>query len=139
MRKEKKDEKGRMKSYKERELIFWMPKVTKIKGGKFTLPWKGPFKIQKVFDNNIVELPTISDEGVERVNINKLNVYHHNNPQTNVIITTITIDTRPSGKIKNRQRKKNKPNFPPNLYSKPTNLPWIDPKSKGTFNENDIE
>jgi hypothetical protein len=25
------------------------------------------------------------------------------------------------------------------LYSKPTNLPWIDPKSKGTFNENDIE
>ncbi len=41
LRKEKKDEKGRMKSYKERELIFWMPKVTKIKGGKFTLPWKG--------------------------------------------------------------------------------------------------
>jgi hypothetical protein len=43
-----------------------MPKVTKIKGGKFMLPWKGPFKIQKMFDNNIVELLTISDEGVER-------------------------------------------------------------------------
>jgi hypothetical protein len=50
LRKEQRDEKGRMKSFKEGELILWMPKVTKIKGGKFTLPWKGPFKIQKVFD-----------------------------------------------------------------------------------------
>jgi hypothetical protein len=49
-----------------------------------------------------VELSTISDEGVEIVKINKLKTYHHNNPPTNVIITTITIDTRPSGKIKNR-------------------------------------
>jgi hypothetical protein len=24
-----------------------MPKTTKIKGSKITLPWKGPFKIQK--------------------------------------------------------------------------------------------
>jgi hypothetical protein len=35
-----------MKSFKEGKLILWMPKATKIKGGKFTLPWKGPFKIQ---------------------------------------------------------------------------------------------
>ncbi len=60
-----------MKSFKEGELILWMPKATKIKGGKFTLPWKGPFKTQKMFDNNIVELSTISDERVERININK--------------------------------------------------------------------
>jgi hypothetical protein len=39
-----------------------MFKATKIKGGKFTLSWKGPFKIQKVFDNNNMELSTISDE-----------------------------------------------------------------------------
>ncbi len=25
-----------------------MPKATKLKGSKFTLPWKGPFKIQKI-------------------------------------------------------------------------------------------
>jgi hypothetical protein len=53
-----------------------MLEATKIKGVKFTLPWKGPFKIQKMFDNNTVELSTISDEGVEKVNINKLKTYH---------------------------------------------------------------
>jgi len=25
------------------------------------------------------------------------------------------------------------------LYTKPKNLPWVDPKPRGTFNENDIE
>jgi hypothetical protein len=64
-----------MKSFKEGELVLWMPKAIKIKGGKFTLP----FKIQKVFDNNTMELSTISDEGVERVNINKLKAYQHDN------------------------------------------------------------
>jgi len=99
-----------------------MLKATKIKGGKFTLPWKGPFKVQFFFYNNIVELSTMSDEGVERLNVNKPKAYHHNN-LTNVIITTVTIDTRPNGKIINRHIKKNKPNFPPHLYTKPNNLP----------------
>jgi hypothetical protein len=89
-----------MKSFTGRELILWMPKATKIKGGKFTLPWKGPFKTQFFFYNNTMELSTINDEGVEIVNINKQKTYHHDNPPTNVIITNITIDTRPSGKIK---------------------------------------
>jgi len=40
-----------------------MCETTKIKGDKFTLPWKGPFKIQKMFDNNTMELSTISDWG----------------------------------------------------------------------------
>jgi hypothetical protein len=116
-----------------------MPKATKIKGGKFTLPWKGIFKIQKMLDNNSVELSTINDEGVERVNINKLKVYHHNNPPTNVIIVVVTVDIRPSGKIKNRHRKKTKPTFPPNLYTKPKNLPYTCQKPRNTFNEDDIE
>jgi hypothetical protein len=100
-----------------------MLKATKIKGGKFTLPWKGPIKIQKMFNNNIVELSTISDEGVETVNNNKLKAYHHNNPPTSVIIAVVTVDTIPNGKIKNRHKKKNKLNFPPNLHTKPKNLP----------------
>jgi hypothetical protein len=122
--KEHRDEKRKMKSFKEGELVLWMLKATKIKGGKFTLPWKGPIKIQKMFNNNIVELSTISDEGEERVNNNKLKAYHHHNPSTSVIITIVTIDTRLNGKIRNRHRKKSKPNFPPNLYAKPKNLPW---------------
>jgi hypothetical protein len=43
LHKEQRDEKGKMKSFLEGELVLWMPKSTKIKGGKFTLPWKGLF------------------------------------------------------------------------------------------------
>jgi len=43
----KRDEKRRMKSFKEGKFVLWMPKTIKIKGGKFTLPWKGPFKYKK--------------------------------------------------------------------------------------------
>jgi hypothetical protein len=114
-----------------------MPKASKIKGSKFTLPWKSHFKIQNMFDNNTMEL-TISDEGVKIVNINKLKVYHHN-PPTSVIIADVIVDTRPSSKIGNRHRKRTKLNFPPKLHTKPKNLPWIDPKPRKTFNENDIE
>jgi hypothetical protein len=99
-----------------------MPKATKIKGGKFTLPWKGPFKIQKMFDNNTMELSTISDEGAKRININKLKTYHYNNPPTNIIITIVTIYTRYNGEIRNKHKNKNKFNFAPNLHTKPNNL-----------------
>ncbi len=47
MCKEQRDEKGKMKIFLEGKLVLWMPKATEIKGGKFTLPWKGPFKIQE--------------------------------------------------------------------------------------------
>jgi len=39
-----------------------MPKVMKIKGGKFRLPWKGLYKVQKNFNNNTVELSTLSND-----------------------------------------------------------------------------
>jgi len=86
-----------------------------------------------------MELSTISDEGAKRININKLKTYHHNNPPTNIIITVVTIDTRYSGEIRIKHRKKNKLNFAPNLHTKPNHLPWIEPKPIKTFNENDIE
>jgi hypothetical protein len=78
-----------------------------------------------VFDNNIVELSITSDEGIERININKIKVYHRNLP-TNVII--VAIYTRPCGKIGNRHRKKTKLNLPFKLYTKPKKLSWINPK-----------
>jgi hypothetical protein len=76
--KEQKDEKRKIKSFKEGELVLWMPKAIRIKGGKFILPWKGPFKIQKMFDNNTVELSTINNEGAKTLNINKLKVQSTN-------------------------------------------------------------
>jgi hypothetical protein len=75
-----------------------------------------------MFDNKPMELSTINDEGVGRVNINKLKVYHHN-PPTNVIIAAVTVDTRPTSKAESRHRNKIGPNFPPKLHTKPKNLP----------------
>ncbi len=43
LRKKQRDEKGKIKSFKEGKLVLWMQKVLKIKGGKFTLCWKGLF------------------------------------------------------------------------------------------------
>jgi len=39
------DDKGKMKSFKKGKLVLRMPKATKIKGGKFMLPWKGLYKM----------------------------------------------------------------------------------------------
>lgn len=64
----------------EGELVLWMPKPTKIKGHKFRLPWKGPFKIQKMFNNNIMELSTISNDDIE-------NIKHQ---QANTLMITLT-------------------------------------------------
>jgi hypothetical protein len=51
----------------------------------------------------------------------------------------VTIDTRPSIKIGSKHREKTKLNFPPKLYTKPKNLPWIDLEPRKTFIINDIE
>ncbi len=66
------DERGKFKNICEDDLVLWMLKSTKIKGGKFKVPWKGPYKMHKALNNNIVELTTQGDDEVERVNINKL-------------------------------------------------------------------
>jgi hypothetical protein len=58
-----------MKSFKEGELVLWMPKAMKIKGGKFRLPWKGPYKVQKVFNNNRIKLSTLSNDDTKNVTI----------------------------------------------------------------------
>jgi hypothetical protein len=51
LQKEQHDNEGKMKSFNGRDLVLWMPKAMKIKGGKFRLPWKGPFKVQKKINN----------------------------------------------------------------------------------------
>ncbi len=48
--------------------------------------------MQKIFDNNIVELSTMGNDDVERVNINKLKEYHHNFLPTNIMVTIVTIE-----------------------------------------------
>jgi len=71
-KKENWDEKRKLKNMYEGDLVLRMPKTTKIKGGKFRLPWKGPYKVHKTCNNIIVELTSLGDDELERININKL-------------------------------------------------------------------
>ncbi len=56
-----------------------MPESTKIKGGKFKLPLKGPYKMCKAFNNDTIKLTTLGDDQVKRINMNKLKEYHSKN------------------------------------------------------------
>jgi hypothetical protein len=112
-----------------------MLKVTKIKKGKFRLPWQGSYKVQKIFDNNIVELSTMGNDDVERVNINKLKEYHHNFPPTNIMVTIVTIEMYLEEKSKTKKRKETNPRNPPCYVSKPENLAWIDCKPRNQLFE----
>jgi hypothetical protein len=93
--KENWDGKRKFKSTCEGDLILWMPKTMKIKGGKFKLPWKGPYKMHKAFNINNVELIIVGDNEVERVNINKLKEYHSKNVVTNIMATNVHVERYP--------------------------------------------
>jgi hypothetical protein len=69
--KENWDEKRTLKSICEGDLVLWMPKAARIKGGKFKLPWKHPYKVHKTFINNVVKLITLGEDEVDKININK--------------------------------------------------------------------
>jgi hypothetical protein len=56
----------------------------------------GPYKVQKIFNNSTVELSTLSNNDVERVNINKLKKYHHG--ETPTIIMTVIVNIK--GRVK---------------------------------------
>jgi hypothetical protein len=49
LRKKTWDEKEKLKNICEGDLVLWMPKSIKIKGGKFKIPLKGPYKVYKAF------------------------------------------------------------------------------------------
>ncbi len=74
--------------------------------------------MQKIFNNNMVELNTLSNNDVERVNINKLKKYHHG--ETPTFIMTIIVNIK--GRVKSVQKK--------NEHATPTNLPWTNCKTR---------
>ncbi len=59
---------------------------------------EGPYKMQKVFNNNLVELSTLSNDDKEKVNINKLKDYRHND--TLIIIMTNVIIVQKKSKLR---------------------------------------
>lgn len=97
---------------------LWLPKGAKIKGNKFKLPWEGPYKMQKKFNNNMVELSTLNNSDMERVNINKLKKCCHG--ETPTVIMTIIVNII----IRVKLAQKNNEN------TKPTNFPWTNSKTK---------
>jgi hypothetical protein len=68
-----------------------MPKTIKINGGQFKLPWKGPYKVCKAFNNNIVKLTILGNDEVERVNINKSKEYHSKNVIADVMVANVHV------------------------------------------------
>jgi hypothetical protein len=99
-----------------------MPKSIKIKGGKFKLPWKGPYKVGKTFNNNIVKLTTHGNDEVERVNNNKLKEYHSKNVVADVMVANVHVKRYP-----NRYRRGRTSTIVPKILSrlvpKPRKLP----------------
>jgi hypothetical protein len=85
------DDKSKLRSF-EGGLKLWLPNTSKIKGNKFKLPWECPYKMQKIFNNNMVESSTLNNSDVEKVNINKLKKCHHG--ETPTIIMTIVVNIR---------------------------------------------
>jgi hypothetical protein len=65
------------------------PKTTKIKGGKFKLPWKGLYKIIKLLIIILVELTTIGDDEVERVHIRKLKKYQSKSVVADIMVANV--------------------------------------------------
>jgi hypothetical protein len=107
-----------MKGFKEGELVLWMPIATKIKVKKFRLPWKGPYKVQKVFNNNTIKLSTLSNDDMEKVNIKKLKECRHND--TPIIVTTNVVIVQ----------KKSKSRWDSRGNAKHKGLPWTNSKPR---------
>jgi hypothetical protein len=104
-------------------------KTTKIKGGKLKLTWKGPYKVHKTFNNNIIELTTLGDDEAEKVNINKLKEYHSKSVVTNLMVANVHVKRYPS-----RYHQSKTPTIVPKnslkLVSKLRRLPWTDSITK---------
>jgi hypothetical protein len=116
----------KLKSVFEGDLVLWMLKTTKIKGGKFKLPWKGPYKVHKAFNNNIVELTIIGNDEVKKVlkvNINKLKKYHSKSVMADVVAANVYVKRYPSRYHQNKFLI-TKPKNSSRLVPKPREFPW---------------
>jgi hypothetical protein len=94
-----------------------MLKTTKIKGGKFKLPWKGPYKVHKAFNN------TLGDDEVKIVNINKLKQYHSKSVVVDVMVANVYVNKYLSRYHQNKSSTFELKNSS-RLVPKPIKFPW---------------
>jgi hypothetical protein len=102
-----------------------MPKSTNINRGKFKLPWKGPYKVHKTFNNNIFKLTTLGNDEVEKVNVNKLKEYHSKNVVVDFMATNDHVKRDP-GRYHWGRTSIVVPKNLSRLVLKLKRLPWID-------------
>ncbi len=76
LRKHKRDDEKHLNKFKDGNLVLWLPKDPKIKEKKlFFFLWTSSFQVKKAFNNNTIQLSTLSNEDIALVNVNKLRVY----------------------------------------------------------------
>jgi hypothetical protein len=79
--------------------------------------------VHKTFNNNIVELTTLGDDEVERVNIKKLKEYHSKNMVADIMVDNVHVIRCPS----RYHRSRTSTIVPKKLFKlvpKPKKLPW---------------
>jgi hypothetical protein len=78
--------------------------------------------VQKKFNNNTVELSTLSNDDMEKVNITKLKEYRHNDTLVVVLINVINVQKKSKSKWDSHHNA--------NHNAKLKGLPWTDSKPK---------
>ncbi len=79
--------------------------------------------MHKTFNNNIVELTTLGDDEVERVNIKKIKEYHSKNMVVNIMVANVHVIRCPS----RYHRSRTSTIVPKKIFrlvTKPEELPW---------------
>lgn len=80
----------RMKEFLEGDLVLWMLKDEKIKQGKFRMPWERPYKVGKVYTNNIIKLKSLGKDNLGTLNVNKLKPFKLPKP-TMIMVATVWV------------------------------------------------
>jgi hypothetical protein len=81
--------------------------------------------VSRAFNNNNVEITTLGDDEVEKVNINKLKEYHSKNLLIDVMLANVHVERYPSRYHRSRTSNVVPKNLS-KLLPKPIILPWID-------------
>ncbi len=80
--------------------------------------------MHKTFNNNIVELTTLGDDEVERVNIKKIKEYHSKNMVVNIMVANVHV-IRCLSRYHQSRTSTIVPKNLSGLVPKPRRLPWI--------------
>jgi hypothetical protein len=79
--------------------------------------------VRKTFSNNIIKLTILGDDDVEKININKLRIYHYKNVAADIMVANVHVERYPSRYHPGRTSIIISKNLS-RLVPKPRRLPW---------------